>query len=56
MSPNKSSLAATHWVLTHVHVGVGSLGVVRVRPAEVIGLKQTKIWPCEGRVLHQSVV
>lgn len=26
--------------------GVGSEGVIRVRPAEFIGLKQTNIWSC----------
>ena len=32
---------------------MGSQRVVRVRLAEFIRPKQTKIWPCEGRALHQ---
>lgn len=29
-------------------------GVVRVKTAEFIRPKQTEIWPCEGRSLHQT--
>ena len=31
-----------------------SQGVIRVRPAEFIRPKQTKIWPFEGRVFHRN--
>ena len=51
--PGISSLAATLWVLTQLCVWVGSQGVIRERPAEIIRPKQIKIWPCEGRALLQ---
>ena len=34
----------------------GSQGVVRVRSAEFIKLKQMKIWQCGGRALHRKWV
>ena len=49
MSQGTPSLAATCWVLAHLCGGAGSQGVIRVRPAELITPKQTKIWPCDGR-------
>lgn len=32
----------------------GSWGVIRVRPVEIIRLKQTEIWPCGWRPLHKN--
>ena len=44
MSQGISRLAVTCWVLTHL--------CVRVRLAEFIRPKQTKMWLFEGRALH----
>ena len=52
MSQGIPSLAVTCWVLAQLCGGAGSQGAVRVRPAEFIRPKQTKIWPCERKTLH----
>ena len=53
-SQGTPSLAATCWVLTHFCGVAESQVVIRVRPAEFIRPKQTKIGPGEGRALHCS--
>ena len=46
-------LAAMSWVLANLCGMVGSPRVFRVRSAEPIMPKQTKIWLCEGKTLYQ---
>ena len=42
------NLTATRWVLADLCGGTGSQGVIRMRPAEIMRPKQTKIWLCES--------
>ena len=48
------SLASTCLVFAYLGGGVGSQGVIKVRPAEFMRPKQTKIWLCNRRALHHS--
>ena len=50
------SLAGTYHVPSGLCDGAGFQGVIRVKLAEFITPKQTKIWPCEGRAVYQSGV
>lgn len=53
MSQDIPSLAPTLCVITHLFGGVGSQGVLRMKPAEFIRPKQAMIWLCERKALHQ---
>ena len=56
MSQNIPSLADTRWLLAHLSGGLRSQRFFRARPAELIRPKWAKIWPYEGRALHQAGV